>query len=110
MVIDDIPLNSNEILFSDRRVVNPIPEYFQRLVISEKKHWGSHDETALAEWIHANIGGLWSVHSYDFLENTNEKKAHYTRKRRICVVISFENPDDKMMFELMGGMDAINRR
>ncbi len=110
MVIDDIPLNSNEILFDDRRVYGPIPAYFKKVEIGEKKHWGSHDEAALTEWVQENIGGIWAVHSYDFLEKTNDKKAHYTRKRRICVVVAFENPDDKMMFELMGGMDACNRR
>lgn len=107
MVIDDIPLNSNDILFFDRRVTTPIPEYWHRVELKEKRNWSSHDEAELTDWIHKHVGGLWAVHSYDFLDNSSESKSHYTRKRRICIVISFENPDDKMMFELMGGMEAL---
>lgn len=108
MVIDDIPLNLNEIIFNDRKITTPIPSYWSRIEVKDKKHWSSHNEIALGNWIQKHIGGLWAVHTYDFLElNEGVLKHHYTRKRKICIVISFENPDDKMMFELMGGLDAI---
>lgn len=106
--VDEIGLNSNDLLFFNRRVFTPIPSYWTRLELHGRRDWNSHYEIELTEWIHKHVGGLWAVHSYEFLDNTSDKKSHYTRRRRVCVVISFEDPNDKLMFEMMGGSDAIN--
>lgn len=105
--IDEIAFNSNDLLFFDRRVFTPVPEYWSRIELVNRRNWNSHDEISLTEWIHNHVGGLWSVHSYEFLDNSTDKKAHYTRKRQIRVVISFEDPNDKLMFQMMGGVDAV---
>lgn len=106
--IDEVTFNSNDLLFYDRRVFTPVPEYWSRIELTDRRNWNSHDEISLTEWIHNHVGGLWSVHSYEFLDNSTDKKSHYTRKRQIRVVISFEDPNDKLMFQMMGGVDAVS--
>lgn len=104
---DDVGFNSNDLLYVDRRVLIPVPAYWSKLELPERRNWNSHDEMILTEWIYKHVGGLWAVHSYEFLDNSSDSKSHYTRKRRVCVVISFEDPNDKLMFEMMGGVDSI---
>lgn len=104
--IDDIPFNSNDVLFSSRQYEGPIPDYWTKIYFNNRKYWGSHHEHNVRSWIQKNIGGLWAIYDYDSLDTENNK-SHYTRRKIKHVVIAFENPDDKLMFELMGGMNEM---
>ena len=105
--VEDITFNPNDLLYFDRRRFLPVPKYWSRLYVGERRNWSSNDEVRLTEWIQSNVGGLWAVHSYEFLDGSSDSKSHYTRRRKMWVVISFEDPNDKLMFEMMGGLSSI---
>lgn len=93
-------INRNEILYQeDRLVKGPIPNYWTRIHVPVVNNY--YAVSTVCGWVAQNLTGPWAFYTY-YKTEINKKK---NPNKKYFVCLAFEDPQDKFIFEMMGGYD-----